>query len=108
MSEQKPPEGGYTPASFEKRTAAWTGLAYVLMFLFVSTYSIFTARNLPGTLPLLAVPVAAAGLVLSLRSVRLGRGTAHLLMSLLCGLMLALSLWLGVPPLLAALRAPLG
>ena len=35
--EQQP---SYTPASFEKRTAAWMGIAYVLMLLFLITFSL--------------------------------------------------------------------
>ena len=108
MAESHKPEGGYTPASFEKRVAAWTGLTYVLMVLFLTTWSIFTARNLPGTLPLFLAPVAVAGMVLSLRRVGQGRGPGHLGMTVLCGVALGLSLWLGVPALMAGLTAPLG
>ena len=46
LEQQEQPS--YTPASFEKRTAAWMGLAYVLMVLFLITYSIYTARSLPA------------------------------------------------------------
>lgn len=98
---------GYTPASFEQRVAAWTGLAYVLMFLFVTTYAIFTARNLPGTLPLWLVPVAVAGVVLSVRNVAQGR-VIHLGMTVLCAVVGAMGLWLGIPALTAALTAPPG
>ena len=34
----------YTPASFEKRTAAWMGIAYVLMLLFLITF-IFAPKH---------------------------------------------------------------
>ena len=36
------PAEGYTPASFEKRAAAWMGIAYVLMILFVINFAIYT------------------------------------------------------------------
>ena len=46
------PAGGYTPASFEKRAAAWMGIAYVLMILFVINFAIYTGgrelRRLDG------------------------------------------------------------
>ena len=45
-------EGGYTPASFEKRTAAWMGIAYTVMLCFVLNYALYTGGgNLPGTFP---------------------------------------------------------
>ena len=51
----------YTPASFEKRTAAWMGIAYMLLIMFAVTVSIFTGgKTLPGTFPLFLVPVAVA------------------------------------------------
>ena len=54
MEEQEP---SYTPASFEKRVAAWIGIGYMLMLIALNTYTIATARTLPGTAPLLVVPV---------------------------------------------------
>ena len=54
MEEQEP---SYTPASFEKRVAAWIGIGYMLMLIALITYTIATARTLPGTAPLLVVPV---------------------------------------------------
>lgn len=38
----QPQESGFVPASFEKRTAAWMGIAYALMFLFVVDFAIYT------------------------------------------------------------------
>ena len=58
MDHQDP---SYTPASFEKRTAAWMGIAYVLMVLFIFNFAIYTGgRDLPGTFPLFLVPVSIA------------------------------------------------
>ena len=99
---------GYTPASFEKRAAAWTGIAYTVMLLFVINHAIYTGgRDLPGTFPLFLVPVSAALAVILIRRMRLGTapgGTAGGVMGLvLCGAGLVLGLALGTPALLAAL-----
>ena len=48
MSDSQPnhqEESSYTPASFEKRTAAWMGIAYVLMMLFLITFYIYTGKG---------------------------------------------------------------
>ena len=100
--------GGYTPASFEKRTAAWMGIAYVVMLCFIINYAIYTGgRELPGTFPLFLVPVSAALAVILIRRMKLGTapgGTAGGVLGLvLCGAGLFLGLALGVPALLAAL-----
>ena len=101
-------EGGYTPASFEKRTAAWMGIAYTVMLCFVVNYAIYTGgRDLPGTFPLFLVPVSVALAVILIRRMRLGAapgGTAGGVFGLvLCAAGLAAGLALGVPALLAAL-----
>ena len=58
---------GYTPASPVKRTLAWIALAYVLIFLALTTYFYFTGRMLGNLAPLLTVPgligLGALGLV---------------------------------------------
>ena len=101
-------EGGYTPASFEKRAAAWMGIAYVVMLCFVINYAIYTGgRDLPGTFPLFLVPVSAALAVVLVRRIRLRTalgGTAGGVLGLiLCAVGLVLGLALGGPALLAAL-----
>lgn len=70
MSDSKrPPEEkpGFTPASPLKRTLAWTGLAYALIFLTLTTYFYFTGSGLRNLAPLLTVPgligLGAAALV---------------------------------------------
>ena len=117
MSEHDPnreqqEQPSYTPASFEKRTAAWMGLAYVLMVLFLITYTIYTARTLPGTFPLFLVPAAAAGLVVAIYRQRKGTAPGGLpltaVMCVICAAALALGLALGVPALIGGLTAPLG
>ena len=80
ISEENGPEGqedrpAYTPASFEKRAAAWMGLGYVLFVLFLITFAIFTGgKGAPGTFPLLLIPAAIALLAFMLPV--MGRGSA--------------------------------
>lgn len=105
--EQNPPSS-YTPASFEKRTAAWMGIAYVLMMLFAITFSIFTGgRELPGTFPLLAVPAAVAVPVVAIYRQRKGTAPGGLPLTVfivaLCAAAVVFCLLAGVPPLIAAL-----
>lgn len=104
----QPQEGGYTPASFEKRTAAWMGIAYALMLCFIINYAIYTGgRELPGTFPLFLVPVSVALAVITIRRIKLGTcpgGTGGgILAVVLCAAGVVLGLLLGVPALLATL-----
>lgn len=99
---------GYVPASFEKRTAAWMGLAYMLMLLFVINFAIYTGgRELPGTFPLFLVPVSVALAVVVVHRMRNGTAAGGIpggVMALaMCAVGLAAGLSLGVPALLAAL-----
>ena len=48
-------EPGYTPASPVKRTMAWIALAYVLIFLALTTYYYYTGTMLGNLAPLLTV-----------------------------------------------------
>ena len=101
-------EGGYTPASFEKRAAAWMGIAYVVMLCFVINYAIYTGgRDLPGTFPLFLVPVSVSLAVILIRRIRLrtalGGTVGGILGLILCAAGLVLGLALGGPALLAAL-----
>ena len=101
-------EGGYTPASFEKRTAAWMGIAYTVMLCFVLNYALYTGGgNLPGTFPLFLVPVSVALAVVVVHRMRNGTiagGTAGGVAVLaMCAVGLVTGLSLGVPALLAAL-----
>lgn len=100
-------EKGYTPASFEKRTAAWMGIAYVLMILFVINFAIYTGgRQLPGTFPLFLVPVSVALAVVVIHRMRAGTvagGTAGGVTVLAaCAVGAVTGLSLGVPALIAA------
>lgn len=101
-------EPAYTPASFEKRAAAWMGIAYVLMLIFVLNFALFTGgKQLPGTFPLFLLPVSAALAVIiihRLRTKALPGGMAGAVLGLAaCAAGLIFGLVLGVPPLLAAL-----
>ena len=101
-------EGGYTPASFEKRTAAWMGIAYAVMMFLVINFAIYTGgRDLPGTFPLFLTPVSVALAVILIRRMKLHTapgGTAGGVLGLvLCAAGLALGLAFGVPALLGAL-----
>ena len=68
------------PASFEKRTAAWMGVAYMLMLLFILNFTLFTGgRQLPGTFPLFLAPVSVAlAVVMVLWFVMLRKGDEKL------------------------------
>lgn len=98
----------FTPASFEKRTAAWMGIVYVLMLLFVVNFAIYTGgRQLPGTFPLFLVPVSVALAVVTVRRIKLGTcqgGTAGGVAVLAaCAVGVVTGLSLGLPALLDAL-----
>ena len=113
QSNQKPtgdcPPEGYTPASFEKRAAAWMGIAYVLMILFVINFAIYTGgRELPGTFPLFLVPVSVALAIVTGRRLKLKTcpgGTACGVFALtLSAAGVLFGLILGWPALLAAFQ----
>lgn len=100
-------ENSYTPASFEKRAAAWMGIAYTLMLTFIITFAIYTGgRELPGTFPLFLVPVSVTQAVILLRRMKLrtcpGGAAGGALGLLLCAAGLLFGLALGIPALLAA------
>ena len=103
----EPQGGGYTPASFEKRTAAWMGVAYAVMMAFVINFAIYTGgRELPGTFPLFLVPVSTALAVILIRRMKLGTapgGTMGGVLGLaLCAAGLIAGPVLGIPALVAA------
>ena len=104
----EPQGGGYTPASFEKRTAAGMGIAYAVMMFLVINFAIYTGgRDLPGTFPLVLVPVSVALAIILIRRLKLRTapgGTAGGVLGLvLCAAGLVTGLALGIPALLAAL-----
>lgn len=111
MEQQDPKRNGtsYTPASFEKRTAAWMGVAYMVMVLFVITFAIFTGgKELPGTFPLFLIPAAAAVAVIAVFRQRKGTALGGLpgtvVIILLCAAAVVLGAYLGGPALVSALQ----
>ena len=101
-------EPGYIPASFEKRTAAWMGIAYVLMLLFILNFALYTGgKQLPGTFPLFLIPISAALIVIIIHRIKiksLPGGWAGAVLGLTaCAAGVLLGLMLGLPALLAAL-----
>ena len=107
--EEKREGEGYTPASFEKRAAAWMGIAYVLMLIFIINFTIYTGgRQLPGTFPLFLVPVCVTLAVVILRRLKsraLPGGPAGGALALVCCVAgVVLGLVLGVPSLMAAFQ----
>jgi len=104
-SQEKP---AYTPASFEKRTAAWMGIVYALMFFFIITFSLYRpGASLAGTFPLFLVPVAIAAIIVSIHRQRRGAAPGGLVTTIvvviLCLAAAGIGLWLGVPVLVSAL-----
>jgi len=99
----------YTPASFEKRTAAWVGIAYVLMVLFVMTFAIFTGgKGLPGTFPLLLIPAAVGAAVIAVHRQKAGTAPGGMALTvfivILCAAGITLSCVLGGPALVYAIQ----
>ena len=51
-NQKQETSSSYTPASFEKRTAAWMGVAYMVMVLFTITFAISPGvRSCPVPFP---------------------------------------------------------
>lgn len=107
-AEEQTPQP-WTPASFDKRAAAWMGIVYVLMLLFVLNFTLYSGgRELPGTFPLFLVPVCATLAVITGRRLKKGiplpggvPGGVIALAGCVGGT--ALGLLFGAPPLAAAL-----
>ena len=104
-NQKQETSSSYTPASFEKRTAAWMGVAYMVMVLFTITFAIFTGgKELPGTFPLFLVPAAVIAIYRQRKGTALGGLPGTVIIVLLCAAALLLGLWLGVPALIHALQ----
>lgn len=114
MSENEQPQHetestGYTPASFEKRAAAWMGIAYVVMLIFIMNFALFTGgRQLPGTFPLFLLPVCVTLAVVVVRRLKTravpGGLAGGILALIACAAGAVLGLALGVPALIAAFQ----
>jgi 4-hydroxybenzoate polyprenyltransferase len=112
-NDQQETGSSYVPASFEKRTAAWMGVAYAVMVLFIITFAIFTGgKELPGTFPLFLIPVSVALAVITVYRQRKGTAPGGLVTTVVvlicCALGVVVGLALGVPALAAALTDPMG
>lgn len=97
----------YTPASFEKRAAAWMGVVYVLMLMGILWYALFfQGREMPGTFPLFLVPVSVTLGVVTAHRLRAGTTYGGVPGSIVAFILSAagtiFGLVLGVPALLAA------
>ncbi len=97
-------EPRYTPASPVKRTLAWIALAYVLIFLALTTYFYFTGKMLGNLAPLLTVPgligLGALSIVSWKSTGRPGTIPAFLL-ALLCFALALFTLPLGIAGLMS-------
>ena len=98
------PDLGYTPASPVKRTMAWIGLAYVLIFLGLTTYFYFTGTMLGNLAPLLTVPgligLGALALVSHKSTGSPGR-TAAIVAAVVCWVLALVTLPIGMAGLLS-------
>lgn len=98
------PDKGYTPASPVKRTLAWTGLAYALILLALTTYFYFTGTGLGNLGPLLTVPgligLGAVSLVSWRTAGRPGKWPA-IALAVLCWLLALVTLPIGIIGLLS-------
>jgi len=112
MADPRTDQNG-APTSFEKRAAAWMGLAYMVMLLFIITFGIFTGgKQLPGTFPLLLLPVAVTAAVVAIHRQRKGAAPGGIVLTvilvLLCAAAAALGLALGGPALIYAIQHAYG
>ena len=95
---------GYVPASPVKRTMAWIGLVYMLIFLALTTYFYFTGTMLGNLAPLLTVPgLIGLGILclVSWKSTGSPSRTAAILLAILFWVLAAFSLPLGIAGLLS-------
>ena len=103
-NQEEEKEQGYVPAPPVKRTLAWIGLVYVLIFLGLTTYFYFTGTMLGNLAPLLTVPgLVGLGVVaiVSHRSTGSPGRTATIVAVLACWALAAFSLPLAIAGLLS-------
>ena len=98
----------YTPASFEKRVAAWVGVVYMVILVLAITILIATGgTGLANTFPLLLPPAAVGAAVISIHRQKEGKmpeKEGHYFtpaILFLCFLAFVIGLVCGIPPLLA-------
>lgn len=109
LSPEQEKKPSYTPASFERRTIAWAGVAYMVILVLSTTYMIATAQGLSGTAPLLVCPAAAAAAVILVHKYRQGeisQGRNFTIAAVfLCFVAFMMGLVCGGTPLIAHLKA---
>ena len=103
-SPEEKEEGSFIPASPVKRTLAWTGLAYMVILVAITTYPYFTGRGLGNLGPLFALPgligLGAVSLVSWKTAGRPGKWTA-IALAAICWLLAAATLPMGIAGLLS-------
>ncbi len=95
---------GYTPSSPVKRTLAWTGLAYMVILVAMTTYPYSTGAGLGNLGPLLTVPgligLGAAALVSWRTAGKPGKWPA-IALAALCWLLALATLPIGIAGLMS-------
>ena len=104
LNDREEEELGYVPASPVKRTLAWITLAYVLIFLALTTYFYFTGTMLGNLAPLLTVPgligLGALALVSWRSTGRPGKWPA-IAIALVCWALAAVTIPIGIAGLMS-------
>lgn len=101
--EQEP----FVPSSPVKRIMAWVGVVYMLGFVILNVYPFFNQGNyLTGIAPLFACPGIAGIFAISVYLARhpdstYSRKVSMAILAVLCAVLFAVSLVLGIPALLA-------
>lgn len=101
--EDKP---SYTPASFEKRVAAWVGVVYMVMLVIAIVILIATSgKGLANTFPLLLPPAAVGAAIIGIYREIKGKNKEGRYFTwalvFLCVAAFAVGVISGIPPLLA-------
>ena len=104
LNAENEEEKGYTPSSPVKRTLAWIALAYVLIFLALTTYYYYTGTMLGNLAPLLTVPgLIGLGIlaIVGWRTTGKPGKWAAILLALVCGGLAVATLPLGIAGLMS-------
>ena len=97
----------YKPATFEKRVAAWMGIAYMLLLLGIFLFSLYKpGGSLQGTFPLFLLPACICVSVVIVHRLREhnapGGPVIGVLVLLICIAGAVFGLLMGLPALFAA------
>ena len=101
------PQEPYTPASPVKRIMAWVGIVYMVGFVVLNLYPFFNGGNyLTGIAPLFACPGMGGIFAIALYLARhpdspYSKKVSMGVLAAVCAVAFAVSLALGIPPLLA-------